>query len=366
MKAVYLLLIFFHGIIHILGFVKGFGLKEIKDLSLPISKAVGIVWLLASILFLIYGILYFTNNTYSWLIGFIAVIVSQILIFSFWNDAKFGTIPNVIILIISIFSFGFYSFQKTVHQETIQLLSNNKSLNDKIISENDIKDLPEPVKNWLLHSGIVGKKNISVGKVTQQAEMKMKPEQQNWMYATAIQYSTIDFPAFIWSVDMKMNSLFNFRGRDKFENGKGEMLIKINSLINVVDEHGEKLNEGTLQRFLGEMVWFPSLAISSYITWEQINETSAKATMEYNGTKGSGVFFFNSDGDFIKFSAMRFMGNEPDSKKYEWVLLVDDYMVFEGIKVPSIMTATWKLEEYDWTWLKLEITDIKYNENASL
>jgi hypothetical protein len=28
------------------------------------------------------------------------------------------------------------------------------------------------------------------------------------------------------------------------------------------------------------------------------------------------------------------------------------------------MTATWKLEKEDWTWLKLEIKDIKYNEAA--
>jgi hypothetical protein len=29
------------------------------------------------------------------------------------------------------------------------------------------------------------------------------------------------------------------------------------------------------------------------------------------------------------------------------------------------MTSTWKLDEKDWTWLKLEVTDIKYNKNAS-
>ncbi|MDN5330561.1 MAG: hypothetical protein PWP35_2348 [Bacteroidales bacterium] len=37
------------------------------------------------------------------------------------------------------------------------------------------------------------------------------------------------------------------------------MLIKVNSLIPVVNEKGNKLDEGTLQRYLGEIVWFPSL-----------------------------------------------------------------------------------------------------------
>jgi hypothetical protein len=32
-----------------------------------------------------------------------------------------------------------------------------------------------------------------------------------------------------------------------------------------------------------------------------------------------------------------------------------------GVKIPVKLTATWKLDEGDWTWLKLEITEIKYN-----
>jgi hypothetical protein len=43
---------------------------------------------------------------------------------------------------------------------------------------------------------------------------------------------------------------------------------------------------------------------------------------------------------------------------------VDEYKIFDGMKIPSKMTVSWKLEEGDWTWIKLEIKDIKYNENA--
>ncbi|HON17361.1 MAG TPA: hypothetical protein PLA51_12875, partial [Spirochaetota bacterium] len=200
--------------------------------------------------------------------------------------------------------------------------------------------------------------------ILQEAEMKIKPEQKKWFSAKAIQYTAIDLPGFIWSVDVKMNSFVSFLGRDRFEDGKGEMLIKLNSLIKIVDERGEKLDEGTLQRYIGEMVWLPSLALSPYIKWQEVDNNSAIATMNYKGNRASGTFYFNAEGDFVKFTAMRFMGNEPLSKKYQWVLLVEDYKFFEGIKVPSKMTATWKLEKEDWTWLKLEIKDIKYNEAA--
>lgn len=365
MKIAFLIIVLLHGLIHLLGFVKGFELKEVKELTLPISKPFGVVWLAATILFLPYGVLHLLNSKYSWLIGLIAVILSQVLIILFWKDAKFGTIPNIIILAVSIVSFGYYNFQRIIQQETAQLLNKNAIVENRILNESDLDNLPFPVKNWLKNCGAIGKPFISLGKVTQTAEMQMKPDQENWLTATATQYTTIDNPAFIWSVDVKMNSFLSFQGRDKYDDGKGEMLIKLNSLFNIVNERGEKLDEGTLQRYLGEMVWFPSFALSSYITWEQIDENIAKATMTYKGTSGSGTFYFNSNGDITKFSALRYKGNETDAKRHDWEMNILDYKTFEGIKVPAKMTSTWKLDDKDWTWLKLEVTDIKYNKNAS-
>ncbi|MBN1650015.1 MAG: hypothetical protein JW857_01730 [Bacteroidales bacterium] len=365
MRIVFLIIVLFHGLIHLLGFVKGFGFKEVKELTLPISKPMGFLWLTAAVFLLTFGILQILNSKYAWLVGIVAVVISQILILLFWKDAKFGTLPNILILLVSMILYGQFNFQKLVQQETKHLLSQTKFVESKIINENDIGHLPEPVKNWLRACGTVGNPYISIGKIVQKAEMKMKPEQENWMSANAIQYTSIDNPAFIWAVNVKMNRLLNFQGRDKFEHGKGAMLIKMNSLINVVNERGEKLDEGTLQRFLGEMVWFPSLALSPYITWKQIDGNTAIATMTYINTSGSGTFSFNSKGDVTKFSALRYKGNEADAKRHVWEMNITNYKIFEGIKVPTEMTATWKLDNEDWTWLKMEVTDIKYNKNAS-
>ncbi|MBU2650622.1 MAG: hypothetical protein KKA81_06795 [Bacteroidetes bacterium] len=364
MKYLFGLIILIHGVIHILGFLKAFSLAEINSLTLYINKFQGIAWLVSGLILIAYLILYLSHNPFSWLVGVVAVIVSQLLIIYFWKDAKFGSIPNALILILAIVSYGQFSFNRLVQRETTSLINSVHISPDRSVSEDDLGKLPEPVKRWLQNSGMIGKRYIMLGKVIQRAEMKMKPEQQKWLDASAVQYTAIDLPAFIWSVDVKMNGLMFFLGRDKFEGGKGEMLIKLNALLNVVNEHGEKLNEGTIQRYLGEMVWFPSLALSEYISWEQVNDTTAKAIMQYKGTKGSGTFRFNSNGDFVSFSAMRYMGNEIESSRYEWVMLVEEYKTFDGIKVPSKMSATWKLDEGDWTWLKLEVTDIKYNENC--
>lgn len=192
--------------------------------------------------------------------------------------------------------------------------------------------------------------------------MKMKPGQKHWMVAKASQQTTIDRPAFIWSVDAQMNGFLYFLGRDKFEEGKGEMLIKMNGIVNIVNEQGPKLDEASMQRYLGEMVWFPSLALIPYIQWEAIDKTTARATMIYKETKASGTFYFNANGDVIRYSALRYKGNENDAKKYGWEMHILAYNTFEGIKVPSRMTSVWKLDEGDWTWLELEVSGLTYND----
>ncbi|MBW7887219.1 MAG: hypothetical protein H3C35_02530 [Bacteroidetes bacterium] len=364
MKIFFGIFVLLHGIIHIIGFLKAFNIKTFTQIARPISKPIGILWLLSALFFSLFVILYFNHSDFSWIAGFTAVLLSQILIIQFWKETKYGTIANGIILLVSIFLFGMYTFHQRIQKETIQLLRQNKMSKDSIVTAEELKDLPKPVQQWLYHSGIVGKPYIRIGNVVQKAEMQMKPDAENWMRASAVQYTVMEPPAFLWTVDASMNSLLSFQGRDKFENGEGEMLITINSLIPVVNERGKKLDEGTIQRYLGEMVWFPSLALSPYIHWEKINDTTAQATITYNGTEGTGTFFFSSNGMVHKYSALRYKENDAQAKKYEWIMSIDDYKTFEGITVPSNMRATWKLEEGDWMWLKLEVLEIRYNENV--
>lgn len=361
MRIIFLIIVLLHALIHLLGFVKAFNLAEVKELTLPISKPFGIVWLVTALIFLLYAYLYFTNNRQTWIFGLIAVLVSQILIITFWQDAKIATLPNLIILIAVAFFYGNSSFATLVEKEKAEILSKSEIKKAEVFSEAEIKDLPEVIQKWLKNSGAIGREKTQNGKIIQTAQMKMKPDQENWSTAKAMQYTVIPEPSFLWTVDLKMNRFMWFKGRDKFQEGKGAMLIKMNSLVNMVNETGEKINEGSLQRFLGEMVWFPSLAVSPYVSWEAIDDLSARATMSYKNTTGSGTFYFDENGDFVKFIALRFQGNEADAQRREWILTVDDYKFFEGIKVPSEMKATWRLDNEDWTWLQLKIEHIEYN-----
>jgi hypothetical protein len=51
-----------------------------------------------------------------WIIAVPALVLSQILIIMSWQDAKFGTIANVVILASIILSSGIWSFNEMVRQ----------------------------------------------------------------------------------------------------------------------------------------------------------------------------------------------------------------------------------------------------------
>lgn len=83
--------------------------------------------------------------------------------------------------------------------------------------------------------------------------------------------------------------------------------------------------------------------------------------MNFEGTTGSGTFYFNNEGFFEKFIALRYLGNAPDAKRWQWVVKAHEHAEFNGIKIPSKLEATWMLETGPWTWANLEIAEIQYN-----
>ena len=346
-RIVFSFVIFLHGLIHLLGFVEEWRL----------SKAVGILWLIACLLFILSAVTYLSRREWWWMVAAIATVLSQILIIVYWKDARPGTIANFIILIACILSYGSWSFDRMVNDELESFFP--EKIEKRVVTAEMIDELPPVVQRWLKRSNILGKEIIQIAHLKQRGEMRIKPE-GSWMSVDAVQYISTDPPGFIWKADVK-SSLMYFSGRDKYMGGEGQMLIKLFSLIPVVDARGREIDQGALLRYLGEMVWVPSAALSDYIKWEEIDSTTAKATMSYEGIRASGIFKFDENGDFVSFEADRYYYRKEGSTLERWVIIAEkNYKEFEGIRVPITLSVAWKFETGDFTWYKLEITEIEY------
>ncbi|MBD3616784.1 MAG: hypothetical protein HUJ22_09435 [Gracilimonas sp.] len=104
MKITIAVIILFHGLIHITGFLKAFDLAEVEELKMPITKSSGIIWLITSLIFIATSVFYLADSYFYIGLGVSGVTLSQALILQHWKYAKYGTIPNLILGIILFLS----------------------------------------------------------------------------------------------------------------------------------------------------------------------------------------------------------------------------------------------------------------------
>lgn len=277
-----------------------------------------------------------------------------------WLSITLLIIAIIAFLVMAISTVANTLFNQKIKKEVSLLFESNMKNKREIIEKEDLQGLPTPVQKWLQRSQIIGKEKITTVRLKQKGIMRIK-ENGPWMPAEAVQYFTVDEPAFIWKAKVNMAPFLYFAGMDKYKEGKGYMNIRILSLFSVVNARGPEMDQGTLLRYLGEMTWFPTAALSNYIKWDPIDLNSARATMSYKGVTASAVFTFNDNGDLVKFSAKRYRETNGKYVLEDWEVITKDYQEFQGIRIPNKMDVMWKLKTGDFTWYKVEITDMEYN-----
>lgn len=89
-------LLFVHGAIHSMGFLKAYGLADLPQLRQPISHAFGLVWLSAGVLFVLAAGLLVAGVREWWIAACPALVLSQVAISASFSDAKWGSVVNAI------------------------------------------------------------------------------------------------------------------------------------------------------------------------------------------------------------------------------------------------------------------------------
>lgn len=360
-RIVFVLFIAIHGLIHLMGFTKAFGWAQLEQLSQDISRSKGLWWLAAAILIVLAALLFLTRQAWWWLPGMLGAIISQILIFSQWSDARAGTLPNLILLLVAILGLGAWKFKQSVRSQLDEFRPQT-SVSVAMVSDAAVSALPVPVQKWLDRTGITGKEKARNVHLQQVGKMRTAADGK-WMQFKAEQWFRVDEPAFLWYANVGAGSPVRLNGRDQLIGGRGHMLIKLFGLIPIVDANGPTIDQGSLLRYLAEIIWFPSAALEPYISWEPIDELHARAILRQGDQSVHGVFSFNAAGDITGFEALRYYDRGGSSTLEVWHIDVDtdSYRQFQGIRIPAKSAVSWKLKDGEFRWLELEITELAIN-----
>ena len=100
---------------------------------------------------------------------------------------------------------------------------------------------------------------------------------------------------------------------------------------------------------------------SEKLKWFSIDENSAKLTFDHKEISLFYIVHFNSNNEISKIESDRFFEGEIMKR---WVGECFDYIEVNGMKIPSRITATWKLETGDHTYVDFVINQIEYNTSV--
>lgn len=369
MRLIFASIIVFHGLLHLIGFAREWDLGRYRPLSgkirvdLPTgsSRVAGSLWLIAAALFVVAAILYVLKNGSFWMPAAAALVLSQTLIAIYWQDARYGSAMNAVILVVVLMGVVTARFDNAVKRD-VDLLHAQGAGESRMVTNAMIAGLPAPVRRWLHRSGAVGKVHPNTFRIEQQGSLRTKPGSR-WMPFRAVQVFSIDPPAFVWQAHVQMAPLLTIAARDTYLEGQGQMLVKPLYLFTAANSSGPEINQGSLVRYMAEMMWFPHAATSPYVRWEALNSNQARITMEYAGTAASGVYSFDELGNVKAFEAPRYGEFEGQFRKELWHVSTTVYKEIGGQTIGTASELTWKLPEGDFTWLRVEVTDIRESEN---
>ncbi|MBK9484876.1 MAG: hypothetical protein IPO01_06585 [Chitinophagaceae bacterium] len=251
MKIAFIVLLFLHGFIHVLGFAKAFNFGNITQLTKAISRPLGLIWLLAFLLFIMAAIQFLLNNEMWWLTAVNALAISQYLIFTNWHDAKFGTIANMIILAIAIIGYSTWHFSNTYKTAVQAFLPQTVFNTDSLLTEKDLQHLPEPVKKYIRYAGAVGKPKVKNFKLEFNGQIRAD-EKSAWMPFTSVQYNFVDTATRLFFMKATMKHL-PVAGFHSFKNGNAFMDIRLLSLFRVQYQAGSDMNISETVTFFNDM-----------------------------------------------------------------------------------------------------------------
>lgn len=270
---------------------------------------------------------------------------------------------GITIMAIIWFSSSF-SETKADFERVAELLTEQAEGEDGVFEEEDIADLPLPVQKYLRHCGYIGKRKMSYMRaVYNEAVVKVSPERRT-LLGDYIQINTVQEPNRVAYVTSSLYGMIPVEGLDIYMDGKGSMRQVIAKLFNLFNETGSEVEKNGLISCLAECLIVPSAALQDYITWEEMDELHAKATISHKGVSVSGVFAFDEDGKLLSFTTFDRMAIDAnaDMKQIKSSATWGDYVEKDGLIQPTSFRVVCHYDEGDMVSFHGKGAKIEYDE----
>jgi hypothetical protein len=353
-----------HGLIHLMGFAKAFSYAALPQLTQPISRGWGLIWLAAAILVLASAAMFGLGHRRFWAIGAVALLASQIVIVSSWRDAWAGTAANVILLLAVThgwFTEGPGSFHAHFIRDAQAGLA--RPLDVPIVSEADLVRLPEPVQRYLRLTGVVGQPRVQNYRLRFRGRIRSDPNSR-WMPFEAEQQSFADQPTRLFLMRARMFGL-PVESFHRSIGGRATMQVTVAGVVRMVDARGDVMDRSEAVTLFNDMCLLaPGTLLDPGIHWEGIDAHTARAWFTNGGHTIAAMLVFGEDGLLSNFLSDDRSRSSADGKTFTRLRFstpVRDYRSFGATRVASHGDARWHLPEGEFTYGEFDLVDLALN-----
>jgi hypothetical protein len=367
MTVVFAVVLVLHGLLHLLGFVKAFGLAQLPQLTQPVSSLLGVLWLAAACLFLAAAVSLFVWPRGWWAIGACAIVVSSFVIAFAWTDAKFGAVANLVAGIGVAFGFlaqGPLSLRGEYDRDVAQGLARGGPAAS--VTDADLAHLPDPVRRYLRTAGVVGQPRVRNFRVRMHGRIRNGPGER-WIPIAAEQYNFLDEPARLFYLNGSMFGI-PVQGYHRYVGASATMRVKAAALVPVVDVAGGEMSQGeTVTMFNDMCIMGPATLIAPAITWEPVDARTARARFTNAGHTIRAELSFNDAGELTNFRSEDRYQTSSDGKsvrRVRWSTPIGGYRAFGPVRLASTGEGRWHEPEGEYVYIELTIDDVQYNVRA--
>jgi hypothetical protein len=357
---------FVHGSIHALGFLKAFGFARLERLELSTSRPLGALWLVAGVLFIVSAVSLVALPRQWWAFAAPALVLSQALILHSWSAARFGTIPNVVVLVpvaLALLDLRGSSLRSMYATEVRRGVT--RAVSTSLVTDEDVAKAPRLLQAYLRHVGVVGRPRVHDFRARFAGEMRAKPG-ADWMSAHAEQYSFFDVPTRLFLMDASLHGL-PFQAYHRYVGSTASMRVRTLSLVELVDASGPEMNQSETVTLFNDMCLLaPATLLYANVLWEDVDRNTLRATFTNGDQRIVAELIFDDEGDLVSFvSSDRYQSADGKTYvKYPWVTPVREYGSFGGQRLARKAEAIWRQPDGDYVYGRFTLEEIEYNVTA--
>jgi hypothetical protein len=367
------LVLVLHGAIHLMGVSRAFGWGEVP-LQKVMGPGEGVLWGVAALLFAGAAVACWLVPRWWWLPALAGVVVSQALIVGAWDDARWGTLANLVVVLPALLAAAdvrpgslrsryeaeVARVQGAAARPRAESAGPGTPVPGAVVREADLAGLPAPVARWMRHIGVVGEPVPATLQAAYRIRIRGGAD-EGWMAGRGEQFTRIDPPLRLFYMTARKAGL-PVAVLHRYVDGAATMEGRLLGVIPLFERGGDEMTRSETVTLLNDLFFLaPAGLLATELTWHEMDDERARVTWRHAGHTVTAEVVFDEAGDLVDFiSDDRWQMDRDPPARARWRTPFSVYGHVDGVRLPVAGQGWWGEGEAAWPYVEIEVRGIDY------